>query len=185
MGARRFTVKLADGRTADVMVVGISYTFECVLEARCFSAGTDHYLSLYEERRDLIEAGKLKGFYCFEPELIDEYQCELEFGPDKSAESARWIKHYMGKCFKDNKMSVQLTFDEFDGQYGITLASIVRNELRMRPMKLSKGCIRKASESRSRWNSSDFLLIKAAVSRSLSFPSGSKSCGMTIFRGYS
>ncbi len=121
MSARRFMVKLADGRTADVMRVGISYTFECVVEARCFSAGTDYYLSLYEERRDLIEAGRLKGFYCFEPELIDEYQCELEFGPDKSAESARWIKHYMGKCFKDNKMSVQLTFDESDGQYGITL----------------------------------------------------------------
>ena len=27
----------------------------------------------------------------------------------------------MGKCFKDNKMSVLLTFDESDGQYGITL----------------------------------------------------------------
>ena len=121
MGARRFTVKLADGRTANVMGVGLSYTFECVLEARCFSAGTGHYLSLYEERRDLIEAGKLKGFYCFEPELIDEYQCELEFGPDKSAESARWIKHYMGKCFKDNKMSVLLTFDDPDGRNGITL----------------------------------------------------------------
>ena len=73
MGARRFRVKLADGRTADVMSVGISYTFESVLEARYFSAVTDRYLSLYEERRDLFEAGKLKGFYCFEPELIDEY----------------------------------------------------------------------------------------------------------------
>ena len=121
MGARRFKVKLADGRTADVMRVGISYTFEYVLEARCFSAGTDYYLSLYEERRDLIEAGRLKGFYCFEPELIDEYQCELEFGPDKSAESARWIKHYMGKCFKDNKMSVLLTFREPGGWNEITL----------------------------------------------------------------
>lgn len=121
MGARRFKVKLADGRTADVMRVGISYTFEYVLEARCFSAGTDYYLSLYEERRDLIEAGRLKGIYCFEPELIDEYKCELEFGPDKSVESARWIKHYMGKCFKDNKMCVLLTFDEPEGQNGITL----------------------------------------------------------------
>ncbi len=45
MGARRFMVKLADGRTADVMGVGITYTFEGVLEARCFSAGTDYYLS--------------------------------------------------------------------------------------------------------------------------------------------
>ena len=69
--------------------------------------------------------------------------------------------------------------------FGSRVASIVRNELRIRPIKLSKGCIRKASESRSRWNSSDFLLIKAAVSRSLSLPSGSKSCGMTIFSGYS
>lgn len=121
MGARRFIVKLADGRTADVMGVGISYTFEGVLEASCFSAGTDYYLSLYEERRDSIEAGRLKGHFCFEPVLIDEYRMELEFGPDKSAESARWIRHHMGRCFKDNIMSVSLTFDEPDGQYGITL----------------------------------------------------------------
>ena len=103
------------------MGVGISYTFENVLEASCFSAGTDHYLSLYEERRDLIEAGRLKGFYCFEPELIDEYELELKFGEDKSAESAEWVKHYKGKCFKDNKMSILLTFDECEGQYAITL----------------------------------------------------------------
>ena len=125
MSARRFTVKFADGMSVDVESVGITYTFQNVYEASSFSAVTDYLLSGYEERRDLIEAGRLKGFYCFEPELIDEYRYELEFGPDKSAESARWIKHYMGKCFKDNKMSVLLTwFDsEVDpcGVYGITL----------------------------------------------------------------
>lgn len=122
MGARHFTVKLADRRRpAEVMGVEIKYTYENVIEAQCFSAGTDHYLSAYEERRELIEAGKLKGFYCFEPELIDEYRNEIRFGPDNSAESVQLIKHYMGKCFKDNKISALLTFDEPDGQYAITL----------------------------------------------------------------
>ena len=116
-----FVLKLADGRSAEVRSVGISYTFEGVLEACCFSAGTDHYRSLYEERRDLIEAGKLKGFYCFEPELIDEYRCEIEYGPDKSVKSAQFIRRYMGKCFKDNKMSVLLTFREPGGWNEITL----------------------------------------------------------------
>ena len=121
MGARRFTAKLADGKTANVMDVEISYTFKNVLEASCFSAGTDHYLSLYEERRDLIESGRIKGVYCFEPELVDEYEYELVFGEDGSAKSAEWIKHFRGKCFKDNKMSVLLTFDEYGGQYEIIL----------------------------------------------------------------
>ena len=103
------------------MGVGISYTFENVLEASCFSAGTDYDLSLYEERRDQIETGRLKGFYCFEPELIDEYELELKFGEDGSFGSAEFVKHYKGKCFKDNKMSILLTFNECEGRYAITL----------------------------------------------------------------
>ena len=69
--------------------------------------------------------------------------------------------------------------------FGSRVASMVLNEVKIRPMKLSSGCIRNASESMSRWNSSDFLLIRATISRSLSLFSASKSCGITTFSGYS
>ena len=121
MYARRFPVKFADGIAADVKGVNISYTYERVLECRCFSALTDHYMAEYEERRDLIEAGRLKGFYCFEPELVDEIERELVFKEGGSAYDAEWVSHVRGKCFKDNKLNAALSVSDADGEFWITL----------------------------------------------------------------
>ena len=120
MYARRFHVKFADGIAADVRSVNISYTFEGVLGG-CFSAGTDFYMSEYEERRDLIAAGRLKGFFCFEPELVNEIEHELVFKEGGSAYDAEWASHVKGKCFKDNKLSAELSVSDADGEFWITL----------------------------------------------------------------
>ena len=121
MYTRKFHVKFADGTDADVKGVNISYTYERVLECRCFSALTDHYMAEYEERRDLIEAGRLKGFFCFEPELVDEIEHELVFKEGGSAYDAEWVSHVKGKCFKDNKLSAELSISDADGEFWITL----------------------------------------------------------------
>ena len=118
---RRFHVDFADGIAADVKNVNISYTYESVLECRCFSALTDHYMAEYEERRDLIEAGRLKGYYCFEPELVDEIEHELVFKEGGSIEDAEWVSHVRGRCFKDNKLSATLAIGDTDGVFQITL----------------------------------------------------------------
>lgn len=121
MYTRKFHVKFADGTDADVKGVNISYTYERVLECRCFSALTDHYMAEYEERRDLIEAGRLKGFFCFEPELVDEIEHELVFKEGGSAYDAEWVSHVRGKCFKDNKLSAELFISDAGGEFWITL----------------------------------------------------------------
>lgn len=121
MSARRFKVEFSDGVAADVKSVSISYTFENVIEAVCFSAATPHYLGEYEERRDLIEAGRLKGHYCFEPELIDEIRGEFVFKEGGSIKDAEFVKHVMGKCFKDNKLCVLVSVDEAEGEFQISL----------------------------------------------------------------
>lgn len=121
MSARLLKVKLSDGKEADVMNISISYTYENVIEARCFSVCTDDYYSRYEERRDLIESGRLKGFFCFEPELISEYKYDIKWGKAGSVESAEWIKELQGRCFKDNKLCVTLFVDDSDGEYQLTL----------------------------------------------------------------
>ena len=121
MYTRKFHVKFADGIDADVKGVNISYTYERVLECRCFSALTDHYMAEYEERRDLIEAGRLKGFFCFEPELVNEIEHELVFKEGGSAYDAEWASHVKGKCFKDNKLSAELSVSDADGEFWITL----------------------------------------------------------------
>ena len=118
---RRFHVEFADGIAADVKDVNISYTYERVLECRCLSALTDYYMEEYEERRDLIEAGRLKGFYCFEPELVDEIQRELVFKEGGSVYDAEWVSHVRGKCFKDNRVSAALSVSGDDGEFWITL----------------------------------------------------------------
>ena len=114
-------MEFADGIAADVKNVNVSYTYERVLECRCLSALTDHYMAEYGERRDLIEAGRLKGYYRFEPELVDEIEHELVFKEGGSIEDAEWVSHVRGKCFKDNKLSVILAIGDTDGQYLITL----------------------------------------------------------------
>ena len=114
------TVKFSDGVIANVRSVEIRDTYEGVIECSCLSAGTRHYLADYEERRDLIEAGRLKGFYCFEPELIDEIRKEPVFKDGGSVKDIEWVTHYMGKCFKDNKLAVMVTFSETEGEYRIT-----------------------------------------------------------------
>ena len=121
MSARRFKVEFSDGVAADVKSVSISYTFENVIEAVCFSAATPHYLERYEERRGLIEAGRLKGHYCFEPELIDEVRGEFVFKEGGSIKDAEFVKHVMGKCFKDNKLCVLIAVDEAEGEFQISL----------------------------------------------------------------
>ena len=118
---RNFHVEFADGIAADVKNVNISYTYEWVLECRGFSSLTDHYMAEYEERRDLIEAGRLKGYYRFEPELVDEIEHELVFKEGGSIEDAEWVSHVRGKCFKDNKLSATLAIIDTNGEYHITL----------------------------------------------------------------
>ena len=120
-------VKFSDGVPAAVYAVSITNTYAGVIEMKCFSAGTSHFLAEYEERRDLIEAGRLKGYYCFEPELVDEVEWELVFKEGGSAKDAEWVSHVRGKCFKDNKVCVSLSVEARDkrngylGDYLITL----------------------------------------------------------------
>lgn len=106
----RFIASFADRVVAKVESINIEFTYKGLIEG-WLSAGTRHYLAGIEERIALIEAGRLKGFYCFEPELMDEKEyygdIDLPFKP--------------GKCLKDNKVSAHLTISEKDAQYSITL----------------------------------------------------------------
>ena len=115
------TVKYSDGIIARVRSVSITYTYEGVIECSCLSAGTGHFMADYEERRDLIEAGRLKGYYCFEPELIDEIRKDPIFKDSGSAKDIEWVTRNMGKCFKDNKLEVTVAVSETEGEYRITL----------------------------------------------------------------
>lgn len=106
----RFTATFADGVVARIERVIVSFTYNCLLEGS-LSSYTRHEMSRMEERQALIESGRLKGFYCFDPELMDEREF-WDLSP---------VMNCDGKCFKDNSVEAVLTVAEGDGQYGITL----------------------------------------------------------------
>ena len=87
----RFIASFKDGVIASVEGVNTCFTYSGLIEGR-LSGATRHYMHEIKERRALIEAGKLKGFYCFEPEMMDEKEyygdIELPFRTEK--------------CLKDN-----------------------------------------------------------------------------------
>lgn len=106
----RFIASFKDGVTAIVEGVNTCFTYSGLIEG-WLSGATRHYMRKIKERRALIEAGKLKGFYCFEPEMMDEKEyygdIELPFRTEK--------------CLKDNKVSAKLSLSEHCGQSSITL----------------------------------------------------------------
>lgn len=106
----RFIASFKDGVTASVEGVNICFTYSGLIEGR-LSGATRHYTREIEERRALIEAGGLKGYYCFDPEMMDEkeYYGDVDL-PFKT-----------GKCLKDNKVSAKLTLSEHCGRSTITL----------------------------------------------------------------
>ena len=105
----RFIVSFADQAIASVESVSLAFTYIGALEGSLSSATQRHYLPEIEERIALIEAGKLKGYYCFEPELIDEN----EFWGDVSRER--------GKCLKDFAVKAKLSISDETGEYSIVL----------------------------------------------------------------
>ena len=105
----RFIASFADQIVASVESVSISFTYIGVYEGK-LSFGTKYrYMPEIKERRAMIEAGRLKGFYCFEPELMDESEF---WGKDSGIE---------GKCLKDNAIKATLKISEKAGQYTIVL----------------------------------------------------------------
>lgn len=106
----RFIASFADRVVANVESINIEFTYKGLIEG-WLSAGTRYYMAEIEERIALIEAGRLKGFYCFEPELMDEkeYYGDID------------LPFETKKCMKDNKVSAHLIISEKDAQYSITL----------------------------------------------------------------
>ena len=103
----RFITSFADQVIASVESVSLSSTY-ALMEGK-LSSGTDRYLlPEIEERRALIEAGRLKGYYCFAPEFMDESEF---WGNDR-------IK---GKCLKDIAVKAKLTVSEQSGYREIIL----------------------------------------------------------------
>lgn len=105
----RFIASFADQVIASVESVSVAFTYIGVLEGRLSSATSFHYLPEIEERKALIESGRLKGFFCFDPELMDESEF---WGKDCGID---------GKCLKDNAIKAKLNISEKDGQYSIIL----------------------------------------------------------------
>jgi len=105
----RFIASFADQVIASVENISISFTYNNLLEGRLSAATMHHYLPEIEERRASIEVGRLKGFYCFEPELMDESEF---WGKDSGIE---------GKCLKDNAIKATLNISDKAGQYTIIL----------------------------------------------------------------
>lgn len=105
----RFIASFADQVIASVESVSISFTYIGVLNGRLSHSTEYHFMPEIEERRALIEAGLLKGFYCFEPELMDESEF---WGKDSGIE---------GKCLKDNYIKATLNITEKAGRYTIVL----------------------------------------------------------------
>ena len=105
----RFIVSLADQVIASVESVSIDFTYMGALEGSLSSGTQSHYLPEIEQRRALIEAGRLKGVYCFDPELIDE----SEFWGDVSRER--------GKCLKDFAVKAKLSISDKTGAFSIVL----------------------------------------------------------------
>ena len=105
----RFIASFADQIVASVESVCVEFTYNGLLEGSLASATKHYYMPAIEERRSLIEAGRLKGFYCFEPELMNEREF---WESDKRIE---------GKCLKDNSVKAKLTVYEDTEQYSIVL----------------------------------------------------------------
>lgn len=105
----RFIASFADQIIASVESVCVESTYSGLLEGSLSSATKHHYMPAIEERRSLIEAGRLKGFYCFEPELMNEREF---WDSDNRIE---------GKCLKDNSVQAKLNISEKNGQYSIVL----------------------------------------------------------------
>ena len=105
----RFIASFADQVIASVESVSISDTYIGLLEGSLSSSTTNHYLPEIEERIASIEVGRLKGCYCFEPELMDESEF---WGKDSGTE---------GKCLKDNAIRAKLNITDKAGQYTIEL----------------------------------------------------------------
>ena len=103
----RFIASFADQVIASVESVSISFTYLGILEGSLAYGTKYHYMPAIEERRALIEFGKLKGFYCFEPELMSED----EF----------WDGGSGRRCLKDNLIKAKLNVSEKEGQYSIVL----------------------------------------------------------------
>ena len=105
----KFIASFADQVVASVESVSISFTYIGSFEGRLSSITANRYMPEIEERRALIEAGRLKGFYCFPPELMDE----SEFGGKDSG--------IEGKCLKDYAIKTKLNISAEEGQYSIIL----------------------------------------------------------------
>lgn len=105
----KFIASFADQVVAIVESVSISFTYMGSLEGRLSSITANRYMPEIEERRALIEAGRLKGFYCFAPELMDESEF---WGKDSGIE---------GKCLKDYAIKAKLNISAEEGQYSIIL----------------------------------------------------------------
>lgn len=113
-----FYVTFADKRLyVAVTKVQVSSTYEGGLEGSYVGA-TECYLPELEERRALIESGRLKGYYCFEPDLIDDIVFDTEYDTDGKPYE---VKRNRGKCLKSNKVSATLKVDDEEGMYEITL----------------------------------------------------------------
>lgn len=106
----KFIASFKDGVIASVEGVNTSFTYSNLIEGR-LSGATRYHMARIKERMAQIEAGILKGFYCFEPDFMDEkeYYGDIEL-PFKT-----------GKCLKDNQVSVHLLISEHCGQSSITL----------------------------------------------------------------
>ena len=105
----RFIASFADKVIANVESISISFTYIGLLEGRRSSITAYRYMPEIEERRAQIKSGRLKGFYCFAPELMDESEF---WGKDSGVE---------GKCLKDNAITAKLNISAEEGQYSIIL----------------------------------------------------------------
>lgn len=105
----RFIASFADQVIASVKSVSISDTYRGLLEGSLSSSTKNHYMPEIEERIALIETGRLKGIYCFEPKLMDESEF---WGKDSGID---------GQCLKDNAIRAKLNIADKIGQYTIEL----------------------------------------------------------------
>lgn len=116
MDTRNIKLNFADEVSAKLVEFSMKNTYEGLIEGH-FSGGTDFYMAENDERIALIESGRLKGYYRFEPELVNDVKYEMDF----SSEPAEWRKVYLGKCFKDLKASANIAIKGTEGEYDITL----------------------------------------------------------------
>ncbi len=122
MSIRKFKAQLADGVTAYINKVHISHTYEGLIHGSYARASVD-ILEEVEMKRKRMNAGILPGYYYFEPEMLDYY--ELSWGVDDDGKDGI-IRKKVGKCFKDNKLVVEISIDDMEergkqGEYLLTL----------------------------------------------------------------